>query len=378
MLLRIGILFKYDENWIGGTYYLVNLISALNLLSDSDKPRILIFSNSSDFKFLISQVNYPILEHVEIPKSRSNLIIKIFNRFTSNVLGKKTIQHLYRGELDAIFPFRNIHFLQNIPLEKRIYWIPDFQEKHFPEFYSQEHLDRELATNTPIVMESKKLVLSSYNALNDLRKFYPDYKSKPFVVHFATKYPTIKNIDKSHLLSKYNLPEIYFFAPNQFWKHKNHIVVIKAIEELKLRNIETVVVFSGKEYDSRNPDYSQLLKTYVKSMNLNAEVRFLGFIDRNDQLQLMKHSMAVIQPSLFEGWSTVIEEAMAFNKVVIASDLDVNKEQLGEQGYYFCRHSFSELANRISEVLTNLPKVVYQYEEKQRRFAEDFLNCIKT
>jgi glycosyltransferase involved in cell wall biosynthesis len=377
MLLRIGILFKYDENWIGGTYYLVNLISALNLLSDSDKPRILIFSNSSDFKFLISQINYPILEHVEIPKSPSNLIFKLFNRITNNVLRKKTIQHLYRGELDAIFPFRNIHFLQNIALEKRLYWIPDFQEKHFPEFYSQGHLDKELATNTQIVMESKKLVLSSYNALKDLRQFYPDYKSKPFVVHFATKFPTIKNIDKNQLLSKYNLPEIYFFAPNQFWKHKNHIVVIKAIEELKLRNIEAVVVFSGKEYDSRNPDYSEQLKTYVRSMNLNAEVRFLGFIDRNEQLQLMKHSIAVIQPSLFEGWSTVIEEAMAFNKVVIASDLDVNKEQLGDQGYYFCRHSFSELATRISEVLTNLPKVVYKYEEKQRRFAEDFLNCIK-
>ncbi len=39
--------------------------------------------------------------------------------------------------------------------------------------------------------------------------------------------------------------------------------------------------------------------------------RFLGFIDRGEQLQLMKNSIAIVQPSLFEGWSTVVEDTKA-------------------------------------------------------------------
>ena len=37
-----------------------------------------------------------------------------------------------------------------------------------------------------------------------------------------------------------------------------------------------------------------------------------------DQLRLMKESLGVIQPSLFEGWSTVIEDAKALNKKSIS------------------------------------------------------------
>ena len=56
---------------------------------------------------------------------------------------------------------------------------------------------------------------------------------------------------------------------------------------------------------------------------------------RAEQLLLMKYAQAVIQPSLFEGWSTVIEDAISLQVPVIASNLPVNIEQLGDRGVYF-------------------------------------------
>ena len=375
-LTRIGILFQYDENWIGGTYYLINLISALNQLEENEKPNLLIFSNLKDYEILRKEVIYTKLNHQELNGKSDGFVIKLLNHITLKLVGKQWINTHFKGEIDALFPFRQIKFLESIPVNKRIYWIPDFQEKHLPQFYSDEHLDKEVRINTPIVMYSKKLVLSSYDSLRDLKRFYPEHKTQPYVIHFASRIPKTNEVDLNVLLQKFSISLSYFFAPNQFWKHKNHIVVIKALEKLKQSGVNVLILFSGKEYDSRHPGYTESLKEYVRSHNLEHNVRFLGFIDRNDQLQLMKHSLAVIQPSLFEGWSTVIEEAMAYNKTVIASDLEVNKEQLGEKGIYFERENHSDLADKIKYVLQNPTSVEYDYKRKQIDFAKDFLNCV--
>ena len=37
---------------------------------------------------------------------------------------------------------------------------------------------------------------------------------------------------------KYGFRGIYFYLPNQFWVHKNHWVVLKAVASLKARGVE--------------------------------------------------------------------------------------------------------------------------------------------
>ncbi|MEY4572557.1 MAG: hypothetical protein RLZ10_1799, partial [Bacteroidota bacterium] len=249
-------------------------------------------------------------------------------------------------------------------------------EKYFPENYSQDHLINEVMINTWIVKESTKLILSSNSVFKDLKYYYPEYKTKPFVLHFAVEHPDLSKLKLLDLKFKFGLPETYFFCPNQFWRHKNHMIVIKAVELLKSKGIELFVIFSGKEFDPRSPGYTEGLKDYVASKYLENNIRFLGFIDRDEQLKLMEMSCAVIQPSLFEGWSTVIEEAMALNKCVLASDLEVNKEQLGAKGYFFNRSDFIDLAYLMEKIVLNTPTVTYNYPERQRKFAINFMNII--
>ena len=35
---RIGIIYRGGKGWIGGVYYIQNVINALNILPDKDKP----------------------------------------------------------------------------------------------------------------------------------------------------------------------------------------------------------------------------------------------------------------------------------------------------------------------------------------------------
>jgi len=373
---KLGIIFSYNEKWIGGTYYILNLVHVLNLLNENEKPHLVIFSNSADFEILRNESSYPFLEFEEFNENPKAKFFVFVNKITSKIFKCKLIRRRYTKNIDAIFPYQNNNYTNSLNIDKRIYWIPDFQEKHYPEFYSFEHLENEKVKNGWIVENSKKLLLSSQDAKNDLDKFYAGYKTKPFVVHFAVRIPELSKLELDEVLNKFQLPKLYYFAPNQFWKHKNHMVVIKAVELLLQKGIDILVAFSGKEFDPRFPGYTEGLKEYVKTHNLENNIKFLGFLDRQEQLKLMENAIAIIQPSLFEGWSTVIEEAMAMNKCVIASNLNVNIEQLGNKGYYFEPLNAQSLLVQLEKVHLSMPQIEYDYISKQKQFALDFLKCV--
>ena len=61
----------------------------------------------------------------------------------------------------------------------------------------------------------------------------------------------------------------------------------------------------------------------------------------------MRKAMAVIQPSLFEGWSTVVEDARALGKPMILSDFPVHIEQDPPYSDYFERNNPEKLASLI-------------------------------
>ena len=62
----------------------------------------------------------------------------------------------------------------------------------------------------------------------------------------------------------------------------------------------------------------------------------------------MRKSIAIIQPSLFEGWSTIVEESRSIGKNIILSDLGVHKEQNFSRSIFFQRNSYEDLALKIS------------------------------
>jgi glycosyltransferase involved in cell wall biosynthesis len=205
--------------------------------------------------------------------------------------------------------------------------------------------------------------------------FYPGSGSEVFVLQFAVSHPEYKSIAIDVLLEKYGIAIPYFFCPNQFWAHKNHISVLKAIQILKWKKEQPVlIVFSGKENDYRNPDYFNQIKRLVVDYRIEDCVRFLGFIERNEQLQLMNNSLAVIQPSLFEGWSTSIEDAKAMNQYVIASDIPVHREQLLKNVSFFKPLEPLSLAEVI-ENLIKRPLVVLRsdYSSRLKGFGQQFI-----
>ncbi len=373
---RLGLIFINDEQWVGGTYFTINLVHALNALTEVDKPEIVAFSNEEDFIKLQIETQYPYLKYEQFEQEKLDVLSCLMNKITFKVSKKVIFKQQYKGHLDALFIMQRSSYLESIPFEKRIYWIPDFQDKYYPEFFTQEGLSKKHERSLWIADNAKNIILSSEAVKKDWEEFYPNFNGKTHVVNFAVTHPEYDSLEITELTKKFNLPKKYFFAPNQFWAHKNHMVVIKAAEISKKQGNPVIIAFSGKENDNRNPGYIEYLKAYVKENDLDDVVRFLGFLDRREQLKLMKHAIAVIQPSLFEGWSTVIEDAMAMNQSIIASDLEVNFEQLGDKGVYFNRYKPEELSRCMEQIQDFTAEIDYDYTNKRETFANNFYSLI--
>lgn len=373
---KIGLIYQYNENWIGGTYYVQNLIAALGRLPHKMKPELLIFTvEDSEFEHLKKEVNYPFLKsrnYIRVLNLRQRIINKISKTFF-----KKAIYDHFHHDIDFVFPaafYHKFHKGQTF-----LFWIPDFQEHYLPAFFSQAEIETRKTNQQYIVENGKNIVFSSHTARQHFNEIYPENKLNQFVLRFAVSLPPV--IAAQNIYSKYHLPAQFYICSNQFWQHKNHQVILKAISLLKKSDRKIIVVFTGKDYDYRYPHYFNEMLQLVKELEIEDEVKFLGFIAREDQLALMKNSIAVIQPSLFEGWSTVIEDAKALGVTVIASDIPVHKEQLYEykNSGLFPPDNETALAGKIMTVNdSNEVYPAYNYEKDVYNYGQNFINIVNS
>ena len=338
--LKLGIIFNFSPNWLGGIFYIINVVKTLNFLEDKDKPEIFLFYNPGLKRFL-DRFEYPYLHPVEwdFPSLMKGNI-------RSWLLRKNIFIHgiLKQYPLDVVYP------LQDYPVRTRtrtklISWNADFQYKYYPEFFSRKQIfGRSLRTRMAL-KRARHLVLSSEDARNDLEKFFRVPESLNIhIYHFVSIKEDQELADIAQLREKYKLPERYFLVSNQFHPHKNHKVLLEALAELKSNGDNVHLALTGKLPDADDSPYMADLHRIIGENQLEEQISMLGVISRADQLQLMTYAQAVLQPSLFEGWSTVIEDARSLQVPVVASSLSVNQEQLGKDGVYFDPHNAGELA----------------------------------
>jgi len=261
-----------------------------------------------------------------------------------------------------------------------ISWYADLQHKYYPKFFSRlKRLERDMRIRL-ILRFTDRLIVSSNAVAGDFKSFFHlPSNLEVSVFRFASVIDRFDftNIDEIRL--KHHIPEHYFLVSNQFHQHKNHQVILEALALLKSKGVMPFVAMTGKLPEDNTSPYIVRLKALIKEHELEQQVCFLGVLSRQDQLTLMRFAQAVIQPSLFEGWSTVIEDAISLQTPVIAADLPVNLEQLGDTGIFFPKNDAFELAKTLSEYpeRPDFNTEVYEpYDVHIRKAANSFLSSV--
>jgi len=95
------------------------------------------------------------------------------------------------------------------------------------------------------------------------------------------------------------------------------------------------------------------LETLAKNLEISEKIFFLG--SRPDAYQIMKVFNAFILPSITEGLSVVLLEAMAGKIPIVATDVGGNAEVLEDQvtGYIVSPGNYHLMAQKIIYLLSN-------------------------
>lgn len=345
MRKKPGILFDVymKENWIGGVYYTRSIIYSCTL------------NDAIMSKFeLIVVVNEKTKKLFDLLKDKVTLI-EIYD--TNKWIRSAKIYHIVK-KYKVRWYYDLPQGKQGKPFKKiGIYWIPDLQHVRYPQFFGEEELKKRKKVFGDIAKSDSWLVLSSRDSLDDFKKEYPEYRCKVKVVHFVSYLDNellqITEEMDNDIIRKYDLDKPYIYIPNQFWQHKNHIVVLKAIKILAEKDElkEYRFVFTGELRDHRNRGYYIKLKSIMEDKQIQERIKVLGFIDRAEQLVVMEHAALLVQPSLFEGWGTVVEDAKVFGKTIVLSNIPVHQEQRDDRCYLFDAEDPDDLIDKIKSAI---------------------------
>jgi glycosyltransferase involved in cell wall biosynthesis len=375
---RIGIIFNFTRGWLGGFYYYQNIINAINFLNDTEKPEIIIFYNDAYAEYL-KELHYPYMQlvpwkFIDIKKGYLLSFLKHNIFFVDDMISGYVLDGIYAVN-DNPVPATKGNKRNTVAAA----WFPDLQHKFFPQFFDKKRLWlRELRLKITL-KNSRDLVVSSHDTVEHFRQFYSIPPSlRVHVLQFVSVLNVYKGKDISAVRAAYKIPNDYFIVSNSFLKHKNHRVVLNALKLLREKKANAHVVFTGKMEVYPGPEHIDGLKAIVEENNLDTFVSFLGVIPREDQLCIMQHAQAVLQPSRFEGWNTTIEDAKSMQLPVIASDIAVHKEQLGNAGTYFDPEDPADLAGVLLNYHKPVNGALYgDYTTRVKKFAQDFLHIFK-
>ncbi len=337
---HVGLVALGGAGWMGGSNYVRGLAAAIHASSPATKVSFICPKNLlPDWRNDASVIAV---------KTQRTLRARLFDRTPQlpKVIAEAGIEFVYPVTYASAF-------LLDSQLSACAWagWIPDFQHRYLPNFFTGKDIVWREDRIALLAEKATRVVLSSESAANDFREFFPAHAAKARVFTFATPPLALRDAD----LALDDVPPRFLLVSNQFWKHKNHGVILDALRILQARGVRPIVLCTGQLVDHRDPEYAGTIRAALEKDGLGEQVKLLGLIPREEQVGLMRRAVAIVQPSLFEGWSTIVEDARTLGRPCLLSGIAVHREQNPPGARFFDPHSPEALADLIAEAWADWP-----------------------
>ena len=378
--MRVAFTLIGGKLWTGGYNYLLNLVRVLAQHEPGAVQPLLFFGTDVDVDEAAPFAAVPGAQVVRSPLMNQDRKMQSLLRATALGIDASVAQLFASHGVDVVF--ENAQFFgRRLPMPA-IAWIPDLQHRQLPHLFSRfGWWKRELGFQAQ-VGGGRQVMLSSEDSRRACEQFYPSTRGRTHVVRFAVPPAALPTWDQAReAAAKYGLPSQYVFLPNQFWKHKNHLLVVEALRLLRERGQRMTIAASGKQMDPRNPDHFGHVQAAIAAAGVQDDFRLLGLLPYEHLAPLAYGSLALLNPSTLEGWSTTVEEARALGIAMVLSDLPVHMEQAGDQAVYFDRTSAPALADALAALQPIEPaerarrgeRALADARARTARFASDFV-----
>lgn len=260
---------------------------------------------------------------------------------------------------------------------KTVVTIHDLIFEHFPKTY---HLDERYTHRWKIKRACKiadAVIAISEQTKNDLIELYGVSPQKITVCYQSCNpifEKTISEIEKNNVKKKYQLPDQYFLFVSSITARKNLIAICRAMIILKdTLAIPLVIIGDGKIEKNE-------VKQLMKENGIEHRLLFLNelsaakedsFTSAADFPAIYQQALALLYPSIFEGFGLPILEAMWSGLPVICSSVSSMPEVAEDAALYFSPEDTNQLAQHLQAIASDqqLAKIL---KDKGREQAKKF------
>jgi len=334
--MKIAILADPLDNQTAGVHtYTKQLIMALR--KENTKHELLIIREKKDPDLPLPQIAIP---NIRLPIGFASLrlfiIIPLILRF---------------HKVDAVF--EPAHFGPfNLPKRvKRVTMMHDITPLLFPHHHRlisqllQRIFLKSILRNATIILANSK------NTHNDIIKRFPFTTEKTKTILLG-KDEEFEPVSSKTYLDKTGINSPYFLYTGTIEPRKNLNTLLDAFERFRKENDKVVkLLFVGKKGWKTKEFFDALQKHPYRS-----DIIITGYVDKKHLIEIYSHALALIYPSLYEGFGLPILEALSCGTPVICSDSSSLPEVGGAVALYFDPLDTSALTRHMNDVYQRPPQ----------------------
>jgi len=234
-----------------------------------------------------------------------------------------------------------------IPLihPRSVVTVHDLGYIHYPQahrLFDRLYLDLSTRFNASV---ASQIIADSETTKNDLAREYRVPEERITVVYPGCSLePVIDEAGWERVRERYHLPDKYILHLGTLHPRKNILRLLEAFQLLARDYPDLHLVLAGK----KGWLYEEIL---YKAEGLGGRVHFPGYIASEDLPALMRGARLFILPSLYEGFSFPILEAMAAGTAVVCSNTSALPEVAGDAALLFDPHDVEAMGETMRRVL---------------------------
>ncbi len=352
--VAISLLQISHQSPTGAFVYTQNLLDNLFEIDKNNKYYLLLNINNNKYfkkrykknkniELKIIDIRYDLI--LNPVRACFKLIAKIKNNnlLREKILKKEIQTFVNKKSMDTFFFPSTIIYPRGIKNVKIIITIHDLQHEYFPENFSEKYLKYRKENYRYAALNADHVIaISNYTKKTIVEK----YKISPNKI--TTIYESSNETENKK--GTVSLPKNFIFYPAAFWPHKNHKILIEALNKLKYEFPDLNLVFTGI---IKNEKFKKEIDDLIKLCGLSKKVIFLGYVSDENLDYVYQKAKALVFPSSFEGFGLPIVEAFKRELPIVAADNTSISEIIGDAGLLFETNNLEMLVECIKKVLIN-------------------------
>lgn len=218
--------------------------------------------------------------------------------------------------------------------------LHDLIPAHFPEwrqknrYYYRWYVPR-------VLHHAEHILCDSQATADDAIRFHRIPAQKLSVIPLACDTDRFQWLD----LPRQN----YFLYVGRDAPNKNLWRMIRALGQMQTRGSGVELWLAG----GLKPDTLRDLNRWIDELDLGSQVKVVGYVDPEQLPVMINQAIAVLMPSLWEGFGLPVLEAMACGTPVITSEISSLPEVAGEAALLVDPYSVEAIAAAMDRVITD-------------------------